>query len=74
MARIADTLLKTIPMATLEFRETYIPEYWMQLVRHSFGHLPPYQPRKPSRPTTLENNDNNSEPGHDSQSNKAQLE
>jgi len=67
MARIADTLLKTIPMATLEFRETYIPEYWMQLVRRSFGNLPAYQPRKSSRPTTLENDDNQSEPGHDSQ-------
>ncbi len=42
MTRVAETLLKTIPLPTSEFQDCYLYRCWAQLVRHSFGKLPDY--------------------------------
>jgi hypothetical protein len=44
MTRVAQTLLKTIPLSDAEFRNIYLKEYRKQLVEDSFGDLPDYQP------------------------------
>jgi len=44
MARVAETLLKTIPLSDTEFKTIYLDEYRQQLVEDSFGELPPLQP------------------------------
>ncbi len=44
MARVANTLLKTIPLSKQEFQHVYKEEYYSQLVCESFVDLPPYIP------------------------------
>jgi hypothetical protein len=50
MARVADTLLKSISLAMSDFRETHRLSYFGQLVRRSFGKLPPFVPPYSSKP------------------------
>jgi hypothetical protein len=44
MTRVAETLLKTIPLSDAEFKTIYLDEYRQQLLEDSFGELPPLQP------------------------------
>jgi len=42
LARVANTLLKTIPLSHAEFHDVYVDGYYSQLVQSSFADLPPY--------------------------------
>jgi hypothetical protein len=45
MSKVADVLLRSVSHSTAEFRSSYREGYFQQLVRESYGELPPIEPR-----------------------------
>jgi len=50
MTRVAETLLKTLPLSNQEFNDVYIAEYRRQLIEHSFNNIPDYEPEGQQKP------------------------
>jgi hypothetical protein len=44
MSRVAEVMLKSISNSSSEFKDSYRPGYFQQLIRQSFGELPDYIP------------------------------
>ena len=61
LAKVSTILLKSVQASNDEFRTVFIPTYWAQLVRHSYGELPEYRSRQsqPDPPPTPKPNDTN---------------
>jgi hypothetical protein len=66
MSRIAETLLKTIPLSTKEFRDCYLYRYWAQLIRRSFGELPEYIPPESEEDDSDDSDDSSDDNSEDS--------
>jgi hypothetical protein len=45
MSKVADVLLRSVSHSTAEFKSSYRDGYFQQLVRESYGDLPPIKPR-----------------------------
>ncbi|MGB7438793.1 MAG: hypothetical protein WBW49_25520, partial [Candidatus Acidiferrum sp.] len=58
MARVAETLLKTIPLSDAEFNDIFRVTYRKQLLEDSFGELPDYNPPKSEQKQEEHDQDN----------------
>jgi hypothetical protein len=50
LARVANTLLKSINKSNEEFQQCYLGRFWRQLIRGHFNDLPDYIPPDPPQP------------------------
>lgn len=50
LAKVSGILMKSIDASSLEFRTVFIQTYWAQLVRSSYGDLPPFTRSRPTQP------------------------
>lgn len=50
LAKVSSVLMKSIDASSHEFRTVFIQTYWSQLVRDSYGDLPPFTRHQPPPP------------------------
>jgi len=62
LAKVSGILMKSIDASSHEFRTVFIQTYWAQLVRSSYGDLPPFTRSQPPPPDPDPDPDDGGEP------------